>query len=652
MPPTPRPTLVPRTLTAHPYRAENQRLAARVCLLESQLADSQRENSSLTSALRDTSHALESRQREVEQLRSSSREVLEHEVEYRRVLDQFLALDEALPGASSGSLLERFRKVQEDLQTATRERNVAVEKLSTSVRKNSHLTTSLLHQQGVVDESNALATRQRRLVEELQEEVHRARGRVAFVDQMIKELSCPDRNPTNPNTSPHVLTFLILFAPPQDTLEAIRTSPRQYNHPPENVLTTIPTHRVQLLLRNATRFRISTFATYALGTPLDLTGTSSRVHLPTLAITRSFPSSVAVSVAPFELQPAPSTLQRKLIIPTTHLRPILTQVLQEYPDEGYYEVVLPPLLQLEGDLNKAREDLRRVATFAHRLYRSDPATVLHHHHRYIGAIIEAVVAFLRRGLNSDDLDVVVHNFRLALDYMQAARGVHGDLYMRSLSSIQWFFNNAVDEDEGLHRMVLDHSRFDNDGPFLTAAQHAGFAPPPNDSLEPPLHRQMLALSTPLPHGDSAGMWDDIIPALPSLDQLTSDWEWLMLQYIHHITDTPLPGPATPAPRPLSEMVVEPSLEAPAVPVSPLPADSPLQVPLFMPEQDSPTSPSPPPPSPTLPPLFGSVANLTIDLTGDDDDELYETGEVPSGSVIEAGEVGTVTSEQIPKNEPL
>ncbi|KAJ3884374.1 hypothetical protein GG344DRAFT_84122, partial [Lentinula edodes] len=408
------------------------------------------------------------------------------------------------------SLLERFRKVQEDLQTATRERNVAVEKLSTSLRKNSHLTTSLLHQQGVVDESNALATRQRRLVEELQEEVHRARGCAAFVDQMIKE----------------------------------------------------------------------------------------------------------------------------------------------YPDEGYYEVVLPPLSQLEGDLNKAREDLRRVATFAHCLYRSDPATVLHHHHRYIGAIIEAVVAFLRRGLDSDDLDVVVHNFRLALDYMQAARGVHGDLYMRSLSSIQWFFNNAVDKDEGLHRMVLDHSRFDNDGPFLTAAQHAGFAPPPNDSLEPPLHRRMLALSTPLPHSDGAGMWDDIVPALPSLDQLTSDWERLMLQYIHHITDTPLPGPATPAPGPSSEMIVEPSLEAPAVPVSPLPADSPLQVPLFMPEQDSPTSPSPPPPSPTLPPLFGSIANLTIDLTGDDDDELYETGEVPSGSVIEAGEVGTVTSEQVPKNEPL
>ncbi|KAJ3803487.1 hypothetical protein F5876DRAFT_85234, partial [Lentinula aff. lateritia] len=98
MPPTPRPALVPCTFTAHPYRAENQRLVARVRELESQLADSQRENSSLTSALRDTSHALESRQREVEQLQSTNCEVREQEVEYRGVLDQFRALEQALPG--------------------------------------------------------------------------------------------------------------------------------------------------------------------------------------------------------------------------------------------------------------------------------------------------------------------------------------------------------------------------------------------------------------------------------------------------------------------------------------------------------------------------------------------------------------------------
>lgn len=178
-----------------------------------------------------------------------------------------------------------------------RDRDVAVEELSTASHKASELKTALLQQQGLVDETNALATRQRRRLEEVQEEVHRTRDRAAFVEQMIKE----------------------------------------------------------------------------------------------------------------------------------------------YPDEGFYEVVLPPLSQLEEDLKGAQEDLRRVATYAHRLYRSDPATVLHHHSRYIGAIIEAVVAFLRRGLASDDPDVVAHNFQLALDYMQTARGIHGDLYMRSISSLQWFF---------------------------------------------------------------------------------------------------------------------------------------------------------------------------------------------------------------------
>ncbi|KAJ3884302.1 hypothetical protein GG344DRAFT_84241 [Lentinula edodes] len=87
--PTSHSLLVPHTLIAHPYRAENQRLLAWVRSLESQLADSQRENSSLTTALRDTSHALDARQREVEQLWSSSHEVLQHEVEYCSVLDQF-----------------------------------------------------------------------------------------------------------------------------------------------------------------------------------------------------------------------------------------------------------------------------------------------------------------------------------------------------------------------------------------------------------------------------------------------------------------------------------------------------------------------------------------------------------------------------------
>ncbi|KAJ3803812.1 hypothetical protein F5876DRAFT_71150, partial [Lentinula aff. lateritia] len=439
-------------------------------------------------------------------LRSSSREFLQHQAEYRRIIDQFNTLDRALSGPSDQSLLERFQKVEEELRITKKDRDDAVGKLSTSSRRISELTTALLYQHGITDEGNALSTRQRAHLEELQEEVHRTRGRAAFVERMIKE----------------------------------------------------------------------------------------------------------------------------------------------YPDEGYYEVVLPPLSQLEGDLVKVWADLRRVATLAHRFYRSDPATILHHYNRYIGAIIEAVVAFLLRALETEDPNVVAHNFRLALDYMQSARGIHGDLHMRSISSIQWFFNNAVDQDEGLYTLMLENSRFDSDRPFLTAAQHAGFASPPPDSLEPPLHRRMLALSTALPHREGTGRWDNLVPAIPSDDQLTLDWERLMLQYIHHITDTPLPAPdvatsiSSVGPGGESSGGVgvgaEQSFDAGvALMVEPRSVGSPIQTPLFLPEQESPTSPSPPPPSPNLPPLFGSVAPLSIDLTGDDG-ELYDAGEVDAGQVL--------------KNEPL
>ncbi|KAJ3884211.1 hypothetical protein GG344DRAFT_71516, partial [Lentinula edodes] len=126
------------------------------------------------------------------------------------------------------------------------------------------------------------------------------------------------------------------------------------------------------------------------------------------------------------------------------------------------------------------------------------------------------------------------------------------------------------------------------------AHHAGFVPPPDDSVEPPLHRWMLALSTALSHSKGVGRWEDIVPALPSIDQLTADWEQMMLQYIHHITDTPLSGTDTqgpmssvePATESLPEVLVQQSPEAPAA---------------------------------------LSVTNLVIDLTVDDD-ELYEPEE--------------------------
>ncbi|GAW02793.1 hypothetical protein LENED_004462 [Lentinula edodes] len=171
---------------------------------------------------------------------------------------------------------------------------------------------------------------------------------------------------------------------------------------------------------------------------------------------------------------------------------------------------------------------------------------------------------------------------------------------------------------------------------------------------------MLALSTALPHSDGVGRWDDIVPALPSIDQLTADWEQLMLRYIHHITDTPLSGTDTqdpmssvePATESLAEVLVKRSPEAPVALESTSSVGPHPHVPLFLPEQESSTSPSPPPPSPTLPPLFGSVANLVIDLTGDDD-ELYETEEVSAGRFSVAREVIDLAAGQdVVKDESL
>ncbi|KAJ3884724.1 hypothetical protein GG344DRAFT_71118 [Lentinula edodes] len=93
--------------------ARKQRLliqspAGPVQLLESQLADLQRENSSLTTALCDTLHALEAR---------------------------------ALQGPPGQSASKKV----EELRVANKEWDAAVEQLSTSSRKVSELTTTLLH---------------------------------------------------------------------------------------------------------------------------------------------------------------------------------------------------------------------------------------------------------------------------------------------------------------------------------------------------------------------------------------------------------------------------------------------------------------------------------------------------------------------------
>ncbi|KAJ3898199.1 hypothetical protein F5879DRAFT_995040 [Lentinula edodes] len=393
------------------------------------------ENSALTSALRDTSHSLEARQREVEQLRTSQRKVTQQGLEYSRVLEQFHALERTLPGRPGQTLVEWLRDLQEELLSAQEVKEVAEDCRSASAHRNSELQASIVQHQGLVDESNALAARQRQCIETLQEEVHRFRDRPAFLERMVRE-------------------FL---------------------------------------------------------------------------------------------------------------------------EEGFYKVSLPLVSELEGELTRVREDLRRVATFAHCLYCSSPGSALQHHNRHLGGLIEAMIALLRQGLDSMDPDVIVRNFQLVLD-------------------LHYFFDNAADRDDGLYRLVLDNSRFPDDSPFATIAQHAGYAPPFESTLEPPLHRHIFALDTALPyHG--AGRWEDTVPAFPSLDRFTRNWEELMVAYVHHLSDIPLPEPPAHADIAVGdETVVSPPVSRP--------------VPLFLSELPSPTFPSPPIPL-LFSPLFSAPWPLSL-----------------------------------------
>ncbi|KAJ3884678.1 hypothetical protein GG344DRAFT_83659 [Lentinula edodes] len=97
-----------------------------------------------------------------------------------------------------------------------------------------------------------------------------------------------------------------LFAPsPQGpTLPASTTPTTQYRTVPHSSLTSLRLRDLSGPLRNPLKGH----------------------HLVISTTTRSFPSLVAVSVAPFELQPAPSTLQHNFPIPKPTPRPILTQL--------------------------------------------------------------------------------------------------------------------------------------------------------------------------------------------------------------------------------------------------------------------------------------------------------------------------------------
>ncbi|KAJ3897253.1 hypothetical protein F5879DRAFT_927979, partial [Lentinula edodes] len=162
---------------------------------------------------------------------------------------------------------------------------------------------------------------------------------------------------------------------------------------------------------------------------------------------------------------------------------VAEELIRQYPeDEGLYEVELPSLSDLQRKLDASEALVHRLATFAHRLYTADPANLLHYHNRYVGGLLEAVTLLSYRGSTHtpDRLPSIV---KLVLDYLTQARFTHGELHLRSISSLLYYYSNAAD------REMLSHSRFPSHDTFLTAAQHAGYVNARSGSLEPPLHRR-------------------------------------------------------------------------------------------------------------------------------------------------------------------
>ncbi|KAJ3858577.1 hypothetical protein EV359DRAFT_87521, partial [Lentinula novae-zelandiae] len=207
---------------------------------------------------------------------------------------------------------------------------------------------------------------------------------------------------------------------------------------------------------------------------------------------------------------------------------VAEELIWKYPeDEGLYEVDLPSLSSLQNKLTASEVMLRRMATFAHRLHSADPANLLHHHNMYVGGLIELVITLLHP---PEQMRTVVE---LALDYLSQGRLTHGELHLRSTSSLLYYYSNAADRVDGLYQDMFAHSRFSSDEVFLTAAQHAGYVDAHPGSLELPLHRQLFSFDHPIPLPRSPT--SDHIPAVPMMDTVMQMWEDMIEAYVREVS---------------------------------------------------------------------------------------------------------------------
>ncbi|KAJ3808699.1 hypothetical protein F5876DRAFT_78472 [Lentinula aff. lateritia] len=180
-------------------------------------------------------------------------------------------------------------------------------------------------------------------------------------------------------------------------------------------------------------------------------------------------------------------------------------LIRQYPeDEGLYEVDLPSLSSMQDKLNESEALVQRLATFAHRLYTADPANLLHYHN---------ILAH-----RPEQMRTVVE---LALGYLSQGRFTHGELHLRSISSLLYYYSNATDCVDGLYQ------------------EHAGYVDARPGSLEPPLYCLLFSFGHPIPLPQSP--LSDHIPAVPSMDSIMLDWECMIAGYVSEVLGYPIPS---------------------------------------------------------------------------------------------------------------
>ncbi|KAJ3871268.1 hypothetical protein F5051DRAFT_446414 [Lentinula edodes] len=227
-------------------------------------------------------------------------------------------------------------------------------------------------------------------------------------------------------------------------------------------------------------------------------------------------------------------------------------LIRQYPeDEGLYEVDLPSLSSMQDRLNESE--------------------ALAHPPEQMCTVVE-----------------------LVLDYLSQGRFTHGELHLRSISSLLYYYSNAADHVDGLYQ----------EGMWM---------------LVPGLWNPLFTA------GSSPLDIPSLFPKVPSMDSIMLDWECMIAGYVSEVLGYPVPSFAIPTavgashtgdPDASSTHVSVPGTS----PVLGATIPPPTETPLFLPESLSPSSPIPS--SASLP----NSPREVVDLTMEDDDELYESWE--------------------------